>query len=971
MKKIFLLAGLCVSMLSGITQQLLHEPFNYTPDAVNGLFAQSAGVWTRINSGDSILVEAGNLTYPGLPASTGNRVKYDSSGSDYYTTFTSQTSGTVYSSFILNISSLGSLGTAGGYFTGFIQDASISVFGATVWARASTTAGKYNIGIATRTTAAAVSWLPADLDPGVSYFIVRAYEMIAGTGNDVGKIWLNPAIGGAEPAADATAAAGTDLSSVARLFLRQDNATNTPFVEIDEIRVGTTWASVTPGGAPVPTLSISSPLSAFGNVCINTTAGPNSFTITGTDLTADDLTIGALTGFSYSTSAMGTYTPTLTITQAGGNFTGQVYVQFDPVAVQSYDGNINVSGGGAASAVNVPASGSGVNTAPTVVTGAPGMITMNSAEASGTISNEGCSAITAYGIEYSTTLGFPNGTGTQVAGSNLAGGNFSATLTGLTQGTVYYYKAYAGNAGGTTYGAEEAFQTATPDPTINVTGLQDFGGVCINTVAGPHSFQIQGVNLTTDDVVVGALNGFTYSTTAGGTYTPTLTLVQPGGTFVQDVYVKFEPLAVQFYSGNIMISGGGLASPVPVGADGEGVNSVPALTTGSAGSITATVAILAGTVDYDGCTAVTAYGIEYSTVMGFPDGSGTQVPSSNIAGGAFSSALSGLSPSTTYYYKAYAANAGGTGYGLEQSFTTAAPPPPQISVSALDPFGSICINTTAGPNTFTITGSSLDGSNITVGPRAGYGFSDAAGGPFGSTLTIPGVTGSLNATVYVQFAPVQVQNYAGNIPVSGGGASAVNVAASGSGVNSVPVVVTGSASSITTTSAVLAGAVSDEGCSAISSYGIEYSGIDGFTNGDGTRLLANNISGNNFSVQASGLVQGATYYYKAFAGNDGGTAYGPQDSFTVASIPAGFTMFPVPVERGATLYFSMDNLKPGYYGLLFFSGDGRLVLQKNINIQGNFINQSMQVPGSLPRGVYRVQLYNATELVATRSIVLL
>ena len=56
--------------------------------------------------------------------------------------------------------------------------------------------------------------------------------------------------------------------------------------------------------------------------------------------------------------------------------------------------------------------------------------------------------------------------------------------------------------------------------------------------------------------------------------------------------------------------------------------------------------------------------------MGFANGSGTPVSSTNLSGIDFSSALSGLTLGTTYYYHAYATNSGGTSYGAEQSFTT-------------------------------------------------------------------------------------------------------------------------------------------------------------------------------------------------------------------------------------------------------------------------------------------------------------
>ena len=212
-----------------------------------------------------------------------------------------------------------------------------------------------------------------------------------------------------------------------------------------------TASPLSPCGPPVPTLSASA-LTSFGNVCINTTAGPNSFTITGTILTSADVTVAALNGFTYSTTSGGTYTATLTIPQPGGSFSQQIFVRFNPLLVQSYNGNIVVGGGGATS-INVAAVGSGINPAPVVTTGVASGVTSNSATLAGTATSA-CAAITAYGIEYSTTNGFPNGTGTQVASTNIAGGNFTSNVTGLAASTVYYYKAYATNAVGTIYGTQ-------------------------------------------------------------------------------------------------------------------------------------------------------------------------------------------------------------------------------------------------------------------------------------------------------------------------------------------------------------------------------------------------------------------------------------------------------------------------------------------------------------------------------------
>ncbi len=969
MKKFYLLVCLSFVVVSS-WGQLLYEPFNYTPDALNGVAQQSGGVWVRINGGDSMLVAAGNLSYPGLAASAGNKVTYDGAGSDNYrtVTLTPVTAGTTYLSFILNVPALGGLTVTGGYFASLAQAASTTSYGGTVWTRLSTTAGKYNIGVSTRSNSV-VTWLAADLDPGVSYFVVASYEIIAGAGNDLAKLWLNTtAFGGSEPPPDGTAAVGTDLSSagIDKVLLRQDNLTNTPFVEVDELRVGTTWASVTPAGN-VASLTISSPLAAFGNVCINTTAGPNSFTISGSNLTTANVTVGALTGFTYSTTSGGTYTTTLSLTQPGGTYSQQIFVRFDPTAVQSYNGNIAVGGGGASS-VNVAATGAGVNTLPTVTSGAASAITQTSATVAGSIPATGCSAITAYGIEYSTTLGVPNGTGTPVASTNLAAGNFTSALNGLISSTTYYYHAFATNAAGTAYGAELNFTTASPNPTINTTTLTAFGNTCINTVAGPNSFTITGSNLTTANVTVGALAGFTYSTTSGGTYTTTLSLTQPGGAYSQQIFVRFSPTAVQSYNGNIPVAGGGVAATVNVAASGAGVNTAPTVTSGAASAITQTTATVAGSIPAAGCTAVTAYGIEYSTTNGFPNGTGTAVASTNLAGGNYTSSLTGLTASTIYYYHAYATNAGGTSYGAQQSFTTAAPPPPVLTATALTPFGTACVNTSPAPNSFTINGSNLTTAALTVGPLTGFTFSETAAGTYVTTLSITQTGGTQSKTVFVKFTPTAVQSYNGNIPVSGGGAPAISVPVIASGVNTLATVSTGTVASSNNNSAILNGSIAATGCSNVTAYGIEFSGINGFLNGNGTQVPSINLTGGNFSSTLTGLVQGATYYYKAYATNGGGTSYGLQQSFTVPSIGSGFHLYPSPVARGTSIRITVDGLTPGYYGLLLYDSEGRKVFQKDMNVQVNFINQTFTIPATLQAGIYRASLVNYKEEIGLQTI---
>ncbi|MDP4240044.1 MAG: T9SS type A sorting domain-containing protein [Bacteroidota bacterium] len=209
------------------------------------------------------------------------------------------------------------------------------------------------------------------------------------------------------------------------------------------------------------------------------------------------------------------------------------------------------------------------------------------------------------------------------------------------------------------------------NPSLSTTALTGFGNVCTSSTAGPNSFTITGISLSTANVTVAALPGFTYSTTAGGTYTSTLSLPQSGGLYSQTIYVKFTPTAVASYNGNIVVGGGG-APNNNVTVTGSGASSVaPTLTSPTASNIFFTSVTLGGNITIEGCSAqsITERGIYYSTTNGFADGTGTKVSEKGTFGtGIFTINVTGLSPSTTYYYKAFATNGSGTAYTTQGTF---------------------------------------------------------------------------------------------------------------------------------------------------------------------------------------------------------------------------------------------------------------------------------------------------------------
>ena len=99
---------------------------------------------------------------------------------------------------------------------------------------------------------------------------------------------------------------------------------------------------------------------------------------------------------------------------------------------------------------------------------------------------------------------------------------------------------------------------------------------------------------------------------------------------------------------------------------------VPVLTTTNVIiNLTATTAQSGGSITSIGDATITANGICYSTTDKTPTTSDSKTSDTvNLSTLIFKTNLAGLSPSTTYYMRAYAINSAGTGYGAVVTFTT-------------------------------------------------------------------------------------------------------------------------------------------------------------------------------------------------------------------------------------------------------------------------------------------------------------
>ena len=98
-------------------------------------------------------------------------------------------------------------------------------------------------------------------------------------------------------------------------------------------------------------------------------------------------------------------------------------------------------------------------------------------------------------------------------------------------------------------------------------------------------------------------------------------------------------------------------------------SSLPVLYTLEAANVTSSSATLGGNISNAGSPSYYEKGVCYSTYQN-PTTGNNKTPASGSGTGNFTTPVSGLTPNTTYYVRAYAINSQGTAYGSQISFKT-------------------------------------------------------------------------------------------------------------------------------------------------------------------------------------------------------------------------------------------------------------------------------------------------------------
>jgi uncharacterized protein (TIGR02145 family) len=690
--------------------------------------------------------------------------------------------------------------------------------------------------------------------------------------------------------------------------------------------------------------------------------------ILGGNITEEGATQVSVRGLVYGTTT-GASTFSVTVGSGAGTFTSTLtgLTQGTTYFVRSFATNVQGTSYGTETSFTTQ------STATVSVTATPTSITTTSAISGGTISSTGGATITTSGLVWGASTN-PEITLTTKTTDGTISGTFTSSITGLTQGTTYYVRAYATNYLGTSYGPNSTFTTLTT-PTISATASAISITSSTATIGGTITAD-GGAAVTARGVVYGTSSlSSTFSVTSGtgtGTYTIGLTGLTPATTYFVRSFATNSVGTVYGTETNFVT-----------------LAIAPTLTTSAVSSITKYAASAGGTITSNGGSVITASGICWSTTS-TPTTSNSKTTDGTTSG-TFTSTITGLTAGTTYYVRAYATNAIGTSYGANQSFTTLSTPPSQTSVligtqrwtdkhlnvanyrngdpityaanaaqwAAANAAGEgaytylkyasgdggatygklynwYAVNSSKGlapegyhvptvaewitlRNTQPLNGTTLKSNTndwsasfnnvnnfITYIPDANYsnyngtnstGFNALPGGSifpngnngnYGSSSLWTATPDGSDATKAEWMYFHSTYFYVGKdccFTYEKGNGMSVRLVKDNNALEASPtnpiLAATTTATSITASSAILGGNITDEGATQVSSRGLVY----GTTTGSSTFSVTVGSGGGTFTSTLTGLSQGTTYFVRSFATNAQGTSYGTETSFTTQTTP--------------------------------------------------------------------------------------
>ncbi len=465
---------------------------------------------------------------------------------------------------------------------------------------------------------------------------------------------------------------------------------------------------------------------------------------------------------------------------------------------------------------------------------------------------------------------------------------FSQSISGLSPATTYYYCAIVSSSEGTAYGAVLSFTTASPATatTVAAVSVSSYaatlrGEGTPNGASASGWFRYSTANPGVCNDSFGSRIPSSTSTSLGAgaasvPYSQSVSSLLPGTTYYYCAIVS---------NGYGTGFGAIMSFTTPVTA--------ATVVTSGASSLTMTTGVLSGYANPGGDATTGWFRFGTASPGTCNDSFGTRAPAmggSALGAGTtnvvFSQPITGLTPATTYYYCAIAANSAGTVWGSVQTFIT--PSPPTV--------------VTTPANTITTNSATLNGAGNPNRASANGWFRYATTNPgscddkFGSRAPVTGGI-SLGNDVYDQpfsqsisgLSPATTYYYCAIVASSEGMAFGALM----SFTTSAPATATTTTpASVAPTTATLTGTGNPNGATATGWF--RYSTVNPGTcnDGFGTRTptsggtsLGSGMSPVAFGQPITGLQPGLTYYYCAIVSNSYGVGLGSVLSFTTPPGP--------------------------------------------------------------------------------------
>lgn len=495
---------------------------------------------------------------------------------------------------------------------------------------------------------------------------------------------------------------------------------------------------------------------------------------------------------------------------------------------------------------------------PTVTTSSITGITYTSAKSGGNVTSDGGAAVTDRGVCYSTSSNPTLSNSKVLSGSGT--GSFTANLTGLSDGTTYYVRAYATNKKGTTYGEQKSFTTnAYLKPSVTTSSATNI----------TYTSATIGGNVTSDGGATVTERGIVYSTSQNPT-TSNSKKVSGSGTGAFSVNLTGLTNGTTYYARVYAVNSKGTSYGSQVSFTTVSYTT-PSVTTASVNNISDITAIAGGNITSDGGLSVTERGVVYSTSQN-PTTASNKV-SSGSGLGVFSVTLSNLQEGTTYYVRAYAKNSKGTSYGSQVSFTTKLFFLPEVTTSSV--MNISYTSATIGGNVTSDGGTAIIERGVvystTQNPTTSSSkmISGSGIGTFNCNLT-----NLHDGTVY----------YARAYAVNKKGTSYGEQKLFTTNAYALPIVNTSSVSNVTAVNAVVGGNVISDGGAAVIERGICYAQSPLPTIANDKVSCGSGMG--EYTYCLSNLTMNTQYYYRAYAQNTKGVSYGDVISFSTNTSPA-------------------------------------------------------------------------------------